>query len=480
MDLSLANAFLTEIIDQNKDVNILDPNFPKQTEFIQDEAKRKTLWCTRRAAKSYTGGLYLAETAIRYRGVNCLYLGLTRLSAKGIIWKDILKTINEKNSLGFQFNGTELTATSPNGSIIYVTGVDDTEEEMQKLLGKKWKLVILDESQSYSINLRNLIYGVLGPAVIDQGGTICMLGTAGNITQGLFYDVTNRKEPGWKLFQWTAHDNPYVAKQWQEELNKIDVERPLFKETPLYKQWYLNQWVVDEEKLVYKFNIDRNLFREWPKQLNPNGWTYVLGVDTGWEDDNAFVLVAFHENDPALYVCKTFNKPKMTFDAVVLKIQEFMNDKDMPPAKVIIDGANKQGVESMRHRSSIPFEYADKTGKVDFIEMLNADLIQAKIKIHSNCTNLIQEMMGLVWKTDGDSIVFPKKEHPALPNHLCDAFLYSWRNGFHYHSQPEKTIIHVGSKLWYDQQATDIWEKERERMIQQNEWPQEDIGWSKS
>ena len=332
----------------------------------------------------------------------------------------------------------------------------------------------------YTIDLGKLVYGVLKPAMTDpnslgQRGTICLFGTSSNFTRGLFYDITTKREPGWSLHAWTAHDNPFVARQWQEELDEIKTMRPLYMETPQYKQWYLNQWVVDDDKLVYKFNEAKNLYTDLPK-LAPDGWVYILGVDTGWEDDNAFVLCAFHANDPCLYVLKTFNKPKMTFDQVVIKINEFMNDPNYPPCKVIIDGANKQGVESMRQRSSIPFEYADKTGKNDYIEMLNGDLVQAKIKIHKKCSSLRDEMMSLVWKTEGDKIKLPKKEHPALPNHLCDAFLYAWRNGYHYHSSPLEPVLVVGSKEWYAKQSVDIWERERTKIVEEaglddTNWP---------
>ena len=245
------------------------------------------------------------------------------------------------------------------------------------------------------------------------------------------------RDSDWSVHSWTAHDNPYVAKQWQEELDEIERDRPLFKETPLFKQWYLNQWVVDTDKLVYKFNSDRNIYDTLPKYPNGGEWTYVLGVDTGWEDDNAFVLSAFHPNDPNLYIVETFNKPHMYFDhddasvSVVKTIQAFMNR--YPISKVVIDGANKQGVETMRMRSSIPFEYADKQGKNDYIEMMNGDLIQGKIKLHRSCSSYANEMMGLVWRTDGDKVIVPRKEHPALSNHLCDAGLYGWRNGYHYY-----------------------------------------------
>lgn len=469
---------------------LFDPNFSKQVDFIKDPAKLKALFCTRRAAKSYTAGLYMVYEALTNPGINCLFLGLTRASAKGIIWKDILKVINSKYKLNATFNSTELTMTLPNKSVISVTGADADEDEMNKLLGRKYRLVCVDEASMYTINMTQLVYGVLKPAMTDpnsggQRGTICMMGTASNFTRGLFHDISIKKEEGWKLFTWTAHDNPYVAKQWQEELDEIDTQRPLFKDTNLYKQWYLNQWVVDTNKLVYKFDHTRNTYKDLPN-LTYSGWVYILGVDTGWEDDNAFVLTAYHAQDKNLYIVKTFNQSHMVFESgdptnpgVVEKIKEFLNDKDMTPMKVIIDGANKQGVESMKQRSLIPFEYAEKQGKVDFIEILNGDLIQAKIKINERTAKpLIDEMTSLVWKTNGELIVHPKVEHPALPNHLCDAFLYAWRCGYHYAFQKTPDQPKPGSKEWAaqeeDRMRTAIYERikaeqeERNNMVYQD------------
>ena len=458
---------------------LFSPEFPQQEAFYRDPAKLKALFCTRRAAKSYTAGLCLVDTAQTYEGSNGLFIGLTRASAKAIVWKDILHVIDRRFNLGASFNQTDLIMRLPNRSEIVVTGVDVDEEEMLKLLGRKWHFVAIDEGSMYTINTRNLVYGILKPACADFRAPIALFGTSSNFTRGLFYDITTGKEPGWSVHRWTAHDNPFVAKNWQEELDEIARERPLYMETPQYRQWYLNEWVVDEEKLVYRFHESRNLYAQLP-HLSTDGWTYVLGVDTGWEDDNAFVLCGYHLNDPHLYVIRTFNKPKMTFDMVVEKIQEFMADSEFPPSKVIIDGANKQGVESMRARSNIPFEYADKQGKVDFIEMLNADLIQGKIKLSKECKSLMDEMMALVWKTEGDIIIVPKKEHPALPNHLCDAFLYAWRCGWHFqHSKVEEKIV-VGSNRWYQKQAEDIWTREREKLmeLENGEWPSEP-GWGR-
>lgn len=440
--------------------DLFDPAFPQQQNFCDDPAKLKALWCTRRASKSYTAGLYMIKLCLENPGVNCLFIGLTRLSAKGIIWKDVLRTIDRKHGLGCSFNSTELTMTFPNGSIIWATGADADEEEMHKLLGKKYKLVCIDESSFYTINLHNLVYGILKPAVADQRGTICMMGTSSNFTRGLFFDITNGIEPGWSLHSWTAHDNPYVARQWQEELDEIRASRPLFMETPLFKQWYLNEWVIDTDKLVYKFNPEKNLYEARPNTLKQEGWTYVLGVDLGFEDDSAFVVCAFHENDYTLFVTSSFNKKGMDLTDVANKIKQLQSQYSI--AKVIIDGANKQGVEEMQRRQGVALTPAEKQDKVTFIELLNAELIQAKIKVHNKCHNLIQELGGLVWKTTGDVIDLPKKEHPSLPNHLCDALLYAWRYCYAYMSEIPATKPIMGSKAWHDEQNRDIWEKERE------------------
>ena len=48
---------------------------------------------------------------------------------------------------------------------IYLVGADSNEDERQKLLGQKFVLVVIDEAQAFTIDLRQLVYGVLKPAV---------------------------------------------------------------------------------------------------------------------------------------------------------------------------------------------------------------------------------------------------------------------------------------------------------------------------
>lgn len=447
--------------------NLIDYDFPKQANFITKKAKRKALFCTRRAAKSYTGGLGLFDAAVNNDEVNTLYIGLTRSTAKGIIWKDVLKKINKVHSLGARFNETELTVTTKNNSMIYVTGVDADEQEMEKLLGKKYKRIVIDEGASYSVDLRRLIYGVLGPTLVDVDGDIWIMGTSGDLTQGLFYDITIGKEAGWELFEWSAHDNPYIAKQWQEELDDIAQNRPLFMQTPLFKQWYLNQWVIDTEKLVYRFNNDKNTFNALP-YYKTGQWSYVLGVDLGYSPDpSAFVVCAFHEHDPNLYLLETFRQTELDVTDVANRIKAYQAKYNI--FKVVIDGSNKQAVEEMQRRHGIALTAADKTGKSDFIQIMNAEFIQGKVKLSVLCRELMDEYGKLIWAMDGDKIAFPRKENPNCSNHITDAALYAWRFCYQFLSAPAKPPVNMKDKSAWMKHTEALMERSLEQQVQQQQ-----------
>lgn len=473
MNRAALKALAKRTLNITDPTECLKPAFDKQLAFIKDSETLKALFCTRRAAKSTTAGIYMDYEAELFPGCNILFVGLTKTSAMGIIYKDILKVLHRQRGIKCKLNRVEGTVTYPNGSVIHILGADASEEEMNKFLGKKYRLVCIDEASMYSINLRTLVYGVLKPAMRDLAGTICLLGTASNYPFGLFHDITTGNEPGWSLHTWTAYDNPHV--DWKAEIEEIKLKRPLYMATNQYKQWYLNEWSVDDDLRVYKFTDDLNTFTELPKHLDPNLWTYVLGIDFGWEDDNALVLTAYHSHDPHLYILRVFKQNKLTFDQLTPIIYKWVHDPRYPAHKIVCDVAAKTLVESMRQRTQIPFTYADKQGKTEFIELLNGDLVQGLIKIHKDCTSLVKELKQLTWAADGDTIRYPKKEKQGLPNHTTDAFLYAWRCGYHYQSEKAPDTIPLYSKKWYEAQNEVAWEMEREKLIKSAEHTTEEL-----
>ncbi len=436
----------------------LSSSFPQQTAFIQDPARLKAAICTRRAGKSYGMGEYAIRTCCEHPNSSVLLIGLTRESIKRIYIKDVLSVINQKYKLGAEFNKSELSMSFPNGSVLYMAGADADESEMLKFLGQKFRLVIIDESSMYSnIDLRELVYAILKPAVADYRGTIALIGTPSNFTNSLFFDITTGKEPGWSTHTWTAYDNPHIRDAWSEDIATMMQTQPGIEKTPRFRQHFLGEWYVDLSALVYKYAEDRNAARSLPLD---NVFHYVLGVDLGYEDSTAFVLGAYSFHDPNLYIVSVQKETKMLLTDVARVIQENLSKYEI--GTVIIDGAAKQAVEELKQRYSLPLTCAEKAHKRDFIELMNTDFQIGHIKLLPGCEALSDEWALLIWdekqRKAGNWV-----EHAGCQNHAADAALYMWRWSYNYVARPKETPVTVEGAVdnWWEDQAIEI-QKEQE------------------
>lgn len=464
MNPAQAQSILQEQIrrKQNK-IPWLTTSFPEQTAFIQDPARLKAAICTRRAGKSYGVGEYAIQTCHEHPNSSVLLIGLTRESIKRIYIKDVLSVINHKYNLGATFNKSELSMTFSNGSVLYMAGADADESEMLKFLGQKFRLVIIDEASMYSnIDLRELVYAILKPAVADYRGTIALIGTPSNFTNSLFFDITTGKEGGWSVHSWTAFDNPHISQQWKEEIDFLKLHQPGIELTPRFRQHYLGEWFVDLSALVYKYTRDKNQASSLPID---HVYHYVLGVDLGYEDSTAFVLGAYSFYDPRLFIVHVEKESKLLITEVAQKIRALMERYEI--GTVVIDGAAKQAVEEMKQRYGLPLVATEKTHKRDFIELMNTDLQIGKIVLLPGCEKLAEEWQLLIWdekqRKGGNWI-----EHSGCENHAADAALYMWRWSYNYVARPKPPVLDQNQKidLWWDTQALDL-QKEQEET---NEW----------
>ena len=238
---------------------------------------------------------------------------------------------------------------------------------------------------------------------------------------------------------------------------------PLVVETPWFRQMYLGEWVIDSDKLVYRFNSDRNTFAELPT-FHAGQWHYVLGVDLGYNDPTAFALCAYHDYDKALYVLEAEKHPRLDVTSVAERIRGFQARYELD--SIVIDGANKQAVEEMRRRHDLPLRAADKTGKSDFIEIMNGEFIQARIKVSPlRCSQLADEYAGLIW----DERSLKHEEHPNCPNDLADAALYAWRLCYSYLSEAVDPPPKLGSPEWHEQEEEEMLQAEIRRYHERRE-----------
>jgi hypothetical protein len=434
-------------------VNFLDQAFTKQFKASQDKSILKGVQCTRRAGKSTGEAKETLQTALDEAETKHLYGALTLGSAKNIIWDIMLHELEEKK-IQFRSNEQQGIIRLNNKSEIRLFGLDSSYKEMRKILGGKYKTVKIDEAGSISQDLKKICYQMIMPALADVSGRLTLLGTAENIPKTFFEQVTSGKEPGWSIHKWSAFDNPYIKDKWQEHVDWIKNFNPSFMLTSEYKTHYLNEWCADDKLLIIKIN--ENTIIDHIHLINA---TYILGVDLGYNDDCSFVLTAFHSKSPELYVVEAYKENELDITDTANRIKDYL--RRYPIAKIIVDGANKQGVMEMRNRHNIPLEAAKKEDKASFLKIMADDVTRGRIKYFKATTDsLISEQESLQWKDETKQI-----EDPRIPNHCNDAMLYSWREARNYlwKEQPKPEDIDSNEYMdKYAKQLSDLRRKQNE------------------
>lgn len=454
--------------------------FPQQAAFLEDPSRQKLLFCTRRAGKSWVAGLLLCLKATTSPGSVSFFAALTRESAKHIIWNPILKVINRLYSLRARFNESELSVKFPNGSMIYLMGVDADEDQRNKLLGQALALGIFDECAVYRTDLVRLLFEVLGPALIDHDGTVVLMGVANNFRRGYFYELTKDQDPQvpgtfevsdsfghkWSGHKWGASQNPYIAKNWAKKIAELIANNPRVVETPWFVTQYLGRWSRDQSRLIYKYQNELNDFDGRLPEYKLGAWHMTLAVDLAHSpDSSAFTVTAWHDYDPITRIIESKKQLKMDFTDVANRIKLYQA-KYPGIERVIVDGANKQGVAELQNRHGLALTPADKRDKVTFIEIMNGEFHCGKILVNATmCQDLIAEWADLIW----DPKAIEKKEHPGCHNDCADTALYAWRFNYAYFADEHpkaKTLEEMRQQdtEQQEQQITAYWESEDEKL----------------
>jgi len=413
-------------------INVLSECFAEQLAFIKDPSKRKKLCLTRRSGKSTTVGLYMVNEALSNPRSKYVYVGLTKETAKQTMWMDIFENVILKYNVPAQLVGLQIKFS--NGSVIQLTGADATFKEKNKLRGQKYRIAVVDECQSFTQDLRELVESVILPTLADLDGTLCMIGTPGN-QMGLHYwwQINDPKNQNgtWKDFQWSWKNNPFVREGVQKQLDERLAADPLIVNTSSFRQEWLGEWVIEESARVYKSTKELNYINSIPTQVFIGDVIYLLSIDFGWNDATAFVVSVYNRSfDSKMYVLESFKQSQLTVTAVAEQIKAYMSKYNF--RNIVVDAANLQLVEEIRIIHGLPLLAADKRGKEAHIHLMNSDFQTGKIQILQPTNQpLIEELETLIWN-ERALLLGKHKENATKENHLTDALLYGFTHSRHY------------------------------------------------
>lgn len=439
-------------------VDIRKGLFDKQLALLQDESRRKLACCSRRAGKTHVAGRLLVDRAHRNPGQKCMYLAITKGHARRLCWP-VLHELNVRFGLGIAFNETTLTASFPNGSVVWLSGADNIRE-VEKYRGEKFCAVIVDEAASFGEEIGYLVNDVLYMALADLDGELILMGTPSASCSGLFFEEFTSDRSSWSKHHWTVVDNPEFPR-WSGKPNWRELAARFVDDTRMMHGWdhnnatyqreMLGRWVRDTNSLVYPFNDSLNLYGQRP---HASQWTTIIGVDLGFDDATAFEVVAFSGEHPALYEVDHYRRSGMNVTEIANKARELCDRWSPISVQMDTGGLGKTIAEEIRQRHAIPVEAAEKTKKNDYIELLGDDLRTGRVKVLKG-SPLAEEMRILQWSDDKRV-----KEHPAFSNHSCDAFLYAWRCATHYtHTAQEPITVDE----WVEREDARQYEQEQAR-----------------
>lgn len=439
--------------------NITSFLFDKQLSFVEDPAPFKVAVCSRRAGKTTACAAHLIYTAVNNPDSTNLYITLSSVSGKRIIWKEFKKIV-KNYGLGdhSKLNDADLSIVFDNGATIYVVGAKDASE-IEKFRGLPIKLCYIDECQSFRAYIQDLIDDIIGPALIDYAGSLCLIGTPGPIPVGYFYDCSVKSE-AWSKHGWTFWDNPHIpitAKKTHQEVFDREMKRrgiTDLSEPSVQREWF-GKWVLDSDSLLIKYKSDKSDYGALPPRSKFN---YVMGVDIGFNDADAIAVLGWSDDSPTTYLIEELIEPKQGITELVDQIKALQKKYDI--AKIVMDmgGLGLKIGEEMSRRYQVPVEPADKKRKMENVELLNDALRSGRFKAKGN-SRFAQD--SYLVEIDKDKSTPERiKVSDRFHSDIIDAVLYAFKISPAYTYEPPTEKPQYGTKAWADAQSNAMWEAE--------------------
>lgn len=423
--------------------------FDQQLALVNDPADFATACTSRRSGKTVASAADLVNTALNRQGIVCLYITLSRSSAKRLIWPELL-TINRTYELGAVPNMADLSLTFPNKSVIYCSGAKN-KSEIEKFRGLPIALCYIDEAQSFGAFIEELINDVISKALYDYNGRLRVTGTPPPLQNGYFYDICH--SPQWSHHKWDMRQNPWIHKKSgktamehiQKDMDRMGVDI----NNPTIQRECFGQWVTDSNALVFKYNKDVNSFFDLP-EINKGSWSYIFGIDIGYEDADAIAVIAFHDHLKESFLVEEVIKTKQGVTDLARQIEELY--KKYKPISMVMDaGALGKKIQSeFSRRFSLSIKAAEKTRKFEYIELLN-DAMRTRKFFAKETGAFAEDSQKVEWnmdKSSGDKLIVSNRFH----SDITDAVLYAFRDSLHFLAEDLVPAIRPGTEEWIERE----------------------------
>ncbi len=270
MDPDQLNKLVEEAVSLSTQVPFIlrDFLFKEQLAFVEDPARFATAVCSVRAGKTTACAADLINTALARPGTTELYVTLTRVSAKRIVWPE-LHNINRLFGLGGVPNESDLSFRFPHvNSIIYLAGANNAAE-IEKIRGlSNVALAYVDESQLVRAFIKELVEDILAKRLYDTNGRLRLIGTPGPIPAGYFHDAS--LSSAWAHHAWTLHSNPWIERKSGKRVADLIAEDCARKgvglDDPSIQRECFGRWVLDSNACYSTTTLSETIMMRFPEE----------------------------------------------------------------------------------------------------------------------------------------------------------------------------------------------------------------------
>jgi len=351
--------------------------------------------CARRGGKTTTTLVHVLEVLRKNPGWIWRWCVPWKYQAREIIMPEMAILQREcPDNFKFKFYHTDSFYEAPNGSRLYLRGVNDDKGESAR--GAFAHGITADEYGSWR-DPEYIVNEVLLPQTLSTNGQIIKTSTPPRDLDHKYYDERERASRENRFIQktiWDFEGHLYTRQQITDIC-----EAQGGPECTAWKREFLCQPVADPETLVMPEFSDENIVDDTYPQ--PSHCDLYVAGDSG-ADDNTAILFGWYDfakNEVVIdteYVTRGTTTANIVRDAKVIEKRIW---EGLKPHKRVYD-ADKQLLYDIIGDHEWSVMPPRKEDRIAAIHELRVEVQANKFKVKRRCANLIRQMQVGMWKDD--------------------------------------------------------------------------------
>ena len=283
--------------------------------------------------------------------------------------------------------------------------------QVDSVVGRSYDLIIFDEAAL--TDGRDAFNVALRPTLDKDNSKALFISTPrgrNNWFAEFFYRGFNDEFPDWLSVKATYHENPRFSEQ-----DILEAQKSM--STAEFAQEYLADFNTYEGQI---WNFDYENCTTNTDQFEPQGMDVFAGLDVGYKDPTAFIVIAYDWDNEVYYVLDEYIDSEKTTEYHASEIQQLIQKWDID--YIYIDSAAQQTRYDFAQNYDISTINAKKS-VLDGIAHVANIVDNNKLLVNQKCEHTLECLDQYQWEPN-PNLLREKPKHDRF-SHMSDALRYA-------------------------------------------------------